>query len=308
MCLVTIGNSKTHAASSSTSSITVRPFLQSITIKPNEANKQFQLFVSNNSDFTQVFHLSTLNFGALNDTGGLIFQGANVNKLAGKYGLSNWIDLGQKELRLQPNSQAPVKVTISNDSSLAPGAHYAAVIITASSPFRSRGQLTVNPKISSLIFATKLGGEKYDMHLQAVNDNGGLFKLPTQVTVNFKSTGNTYVIPRGVVSLLQGNTLVARGAINQQSGLVLPEASRNFDVTLNKIASPKKGILFTRYSVRTDYRYDGISQFATNYANGYTLNKLSIVLLVSFFILLTLALFKKHKLIAAFKNLRKINK
>ena len=298
---------QTKAANNSGSNITVRPFLQNLTISPNDKSKSFDLIITNGSSLTQEFHLSTLNFGALDETGGIAFQGANVDKLAQKYGLANWLSLEKNSLTLSPAQQAEIKVTIKNDSDLSPGAHYAAIIITGSNPKKSSGQVSVTPKVSSLVFATKSGGEQYDMHLESLDHNGTLISLPSQASVRFKSTGNTFIIPRGVISIKQGKTVVARGAINQQSSLVLPETVRNFDVPLTKIGNLKTGLFFTRYSVQVDYRYDGINTYATSSFNYLTINAVStvVILLLS---ACTIFLFLKYKKAKAAKNRKPVVK
>ena len=289
---------------SSASNITVRPFLQELKINPGDTSKDFQLSLSNDSNFTQVFHLVAVNFGSLNETGGLAFEGANANDLARKYGLSKWLSLEQNNVELGPNQQTTIKVTINNDKNLAPGAHYAAIITTASKPAQTAGQLTITPKVSSLIFATKLGGELYNIHLSSMSANGNLWQLPTTVNLRIKSTGNTYIVPRGIVSVKQNNKVLSRGVINQQSSIVLPETVRDFDVNLAKQAPLKNGFLRTSYRVQVDYRYDGVSQYATQSANYTLYNRTSIILIILVIFVVLLG-FKYHsKLYGMAHNLR----
>lgn len=264
----------------SAANITVRPFLQELTVNPDDAAKQLQLSLSNNSSFTQVFHLSVTNFGALDETGGLAFEGSNVNQLSSRYGLAKWLKLETDTIELDPGQQATLNATITNDNALAPGAHYAAIITTASRPGQAPNQLTVTPKVSSLIFATKVGGQFYDIHLSSMSANGTLWRLPSAASLRLQSTGNTYIIPRGVVSVKQANAVLARGIINQQSSIVLPQTIRHFDVSLNNLASIKKGFLFSSYRVQADYRYDGVDQYATQSASYRIYNRATIVELI----------------------------
>lgn len=280
--------------SSTASNITVRPFLENININPSEKTKQFDLTISNDSKFKQVFHLSTINFGTLNETGGLAFQGASGTKISSKYGLTKWLTLSNNDIELGPSQQSTVIVTINNDKDLAPGAHYTAIITTASNSQSAAGQLTVTPKVSSLIFATKIGGEFYNIHLQSVSHNGSVFKAPSNVTVRLKSTGNTYITPRGVVSLKQGNVVISRGIINAQSSIVLPETTRSFDVPLTQVQAPKSGLLFSKYRIEIDYRYDGISNFATKQYSFTKFNISSVIVLASIILVFLLLLFSKR--------------
>jgi hypothetical protein len=285
-----------HAAAlapTSPSNITVRPFLQQVTIKPGDTQQQFDLTIDNGSKFTQLFHLTAVNFGSLNETGGLVFEGVNVNKLISKYGLANWLSLDRNDIQLGANQQAVVKVTITNASDLSPGAHYAAIVTTASKPIESVGQLTITPKVSSLIFATKLGGEVYDMHLVSLSQNGSRWNLPTNVSLRFKSTGNTFIVPRGIVWLKQGRKVIAKGIINEQSSIVLPETIRSFDASLTQLAKPSKGLFTANYQVQVDYRYDGINSYATQSNTYRVLNPITPIVLVM--ALLAAIIVKKYR-------------
>ena len=285
------------AVNAPASNITVRPFLQEVKINPTDPTKELSLTISNDSKFTQDFHFSIINFGSLDQTGGLAFEGTNVKNLNNKYGLAKWLSLDQNAVELGAEQQATIKATITNAGDLAPGAHYAAIVATASQPGQSAGQLTVTPKVSSLIFATKLGGEVYNIHLDSVSHNGNLWSLPSSVSLGIKSTGNTYIVPRGIVSLRQNKTVLARGIINEQSSIVLPENVRDFDVNLMPLNKIKKGFLKTSYRLHVDYRYDGVSSYAT-YGTGLSVyNRATIVGIILIIIALVLLLVYRNKLL-----------
>lgn len=274
VCLAAVPFDSARAQTkTSPSNITVRPFLQEIKIASGEAIKQFEITINNDSKFRQVFSLATVNFGSLNETGGLAFEGASLKKISSKYGLAKWLKLERNNLELGAGQQAVVKATIHNETDMTPGAHYAAIIITAQKPIEAVDQLTITPKVSSLVFTTKLGGEFYNIHLSSTSHNGSLWKIPTAVNLRLQSTGNTYIIPRGVVSLKQGSQVISRGVINAQSAIVLPEATRSFDVDLRRLTKPQTGWLFTNYTIQVDYRYDGIANFASKSYSHKTLNK-----------------------------------
>jgi hypothetical protein len=275
VCLITLGSfgHKALAANSQLSKVSLRPFLEQLQLGPTEATRQFQLTVNNDSSFSQIFHLSAVNFGSLNESGGLAFEGANSTKLSGQYGLAKWLSLDQNDIELGAGKQTTVKVTINNGSDLSPGAHYAAVIVTASKTTSAPSQLTITPKISSLVFITKIGGEKYDIHLESVDHNGSLFKTPSIASVRLRSTGNTYIVPRGIVSLKQDAGVISRGVINGESSIVLPGTVRNFDVPLSSVRKIKNGFFFTKYKIQVDYRYDGNSNFATHSYDETLVNK-----------------------------------
>ncbi len=255
------------------SNITVRPFLQEIKLEPGVSEKQFDLTINNDSKFKQIFSLSEVNFGSLNETGGLVFAGASAKNFSSKYGLTKWLKLEKDNIEIAAGQQAVIKVSIVNDNDMEPGAHYAAIITTAQKPIEAVDQLTITPKVSSLIFATKQGGESYNIHLRSVEHNGSLWKLPTKVNLRIQSTGNTYIVPRGVVSIKQGSKINSRGIINSQSAIVLPESTRNFEVPITQLINPDRGLIYTNYKIQIDYRYDGVSSYASKTYNYKILNK-----------------------------------
>ncbi len=241
--------------------IAITPPLQKL-IVTTEPQKSFSLGVTNNTGLEQKLAITTVDFGALDETGGLLFVGENSD-FEKKYGLAHWLKLDQDQLDLQPGQSASVVVTVINDSTLAPGGHYGALLLRDARDLNKPSGTKVDLKsvVSSLIFLQKLGGEKYDMHLERISHNGGLLRMPSSVSVNFKNRGNVHVVPRGIVTLkdMRGK-VVAKGVINIESSLILPEANRNFAVPLQKLAQAS---VPGNYTITVDYRYDGFDQFAS---------------------------------------------
>ena len=163
--LIVFGHTTASAQNPTLSSnISITPFLQQLTLSSDQGSNQFDLSISNDSKTAQTFSLAPVNFGSLDETGGLIFEGANSVRID-SYGLANWVVLDRDSVSLEPGEKTSVKVSITNGTDLTPGAHYAAIIVSGSGAKSSTLQLSLKPQVSSLIFLTKLGGEKYDMHL-----------------------------------------------------------------------------------------------------------------------------------------------
>jgi hypothetical protein len=252
-----------QAYSQSPKTITIQPFLQDLTILPSQPKKDFSFQLINNTASPASFKLSAVDFGTLDDTGGLIFAGASSSQLIQKYGLANWISLASQNVNLQPSQKITVIGAIENRADLAPGGHYAAILITSTSAQPKAGQTNVSlkPIVSALILAKKIGGERYDLHLDSLSTNGNWFSLPSVVDLRFKNPGNIHVVPRGIVKLIdsRGN-VVKQGIINQESRYILPERHRILSVPLSKIG--KASLLSTGYKLQVDYRYDGINKYA----------------------------------------------
>lgn len=266
LCMIFLAGS-TSAADKPTAQtdrlVTITPFLQTVTLPAANPDKTFPVSITNNSKVSRDFTLNVVDFGALDDTGGLVFAGANNSKLVSKYGLKSWLALSQTSLTIEPGKTVSVSARIINDDRLTPGGHYAAVVATAQDNALQQGTtVALNQKLTSLVLATKTGGEKYSLRLDNFAHNSGLRKLPTTTTLKFKNDGNVHVVPRGTVELknAKGNT-VARGIINEASSYVLPETKRSIAVALKPVG--KQTSWPGTYRIVATYRYDGYDNYAT---------------------------------------------
>jgi hypothetical protein len=216
------------------------------------------LTLSNKTGVDQAFKLTTVDFGSLNESGGVAFLGESSSDFAQKYGLTSWMKLERDAVTVPAGGSIDAVVTVDNSSGLRPGGHYGAVLATALTapngpPARSRvGVLEV---LSSLILLVKDGGPTPDLRLvsQTVDKSG--LKIPTQVEHRFRNAGGQHVVPRGVAEVRDpAGRLVERGALNENSGVILPQTFRRYQTPLMKVA---RIWLPGRYTVRTSYRYDG---------------------------------------------------
>ena len=268
------------SAQNTKQSVTISPFLQEVRIEAGDATKDFTLSLTNRTGSPQVFRLTALDFGSLNDTGGVVFAGSNASSLIKKYGLANWLTLSSKEVPLDSNKTAKITATIINDTSLSPGGHYGAVVASIDSTDDATNQIAINQQLSSLIFATKVGGEKYDLKLGRIVPQGGKFRLPKAVVLHFMNPGNVHVIPRGKVRILAaGGKVISEGVINEDSSFVLPETTRQIPVEMRAVG--RAGIWPSAYQIQADYRYDGIDVYARKEQRLYFVNAVSIALIIT---------------------------
>lgn len=244
-----------HAAAKAVGGITVSPALQSTTISHDQASKSFDFSITNNDPLEQELHLSAIDFGSLDDTGGVLFLGPE-KALNYKYGLAHWITLEKDVVVLRPHETQKVIVTITNKDSLAPGGHYGAIMVTPMLDHASTKQSTqVNQVASALLFLTKEGGTHYSMKLTGFNFNTWALALPGTTTSRFQNDGNVQVIPRGLVTITDPRgRIVKKGIINSDSGLALPESFREFMTPLSPVAAAyTPGV----YHARISYYYEG---------------------------------------------------
>lgn len=251
-------------ASDKTKAITIEPFLQEVILEPSDASKSFSVMVTNNTPSKFSFNLTPVDFGTLNETGGIFFTGTESIKLSSKYGLANWIEIEQKNMVLEPGQKAQINVTFFNRTDLAPGGHYGAIFINSVNSQSGAGaNVSLRQSISSLVLAVKRGGEKYDLGLDSINTNATWFKAPTSANLRFKNNGNTHTVPRGIVHVIgKKNAIFAKGVINEDSSYILPETYRQIPVELkNQMSYPLQ--LVRSHTVEVNYRYDGLDKFAT---------------------------------------------
>jgi hypothetical protein len=280
MALTLPANLQPLKAQAKLDGITLTPFSQNITVNPDKPVTEFEFFITNNTKLRQSLFLSAVDFGNLDDTGGLIFAGTN-NKLVNKYGLSNWLTLNQEQVVVKPGERIKVAGNIRNEPSLSPGGHYGAVLAsTQPSSQQASNSVALKQTITTLVLATKTGGERYDMKLNSASIGGNFFGLPSRVTLDFQNTGNVHIIPRGSVTVLkEGSTVIRQGAINEDSNIVLPEISRNIYAYPHKTGSTS-WLPINSYVLKIDYRYEGLDGFASKSFTIWRANPITFFLLV----------------------------
>lgn len=272
ICLAVTAVSPAAAAGKSKGGITISPAFQQVTLSQNTASATFNFSVINNTDETYEFKLSTVDFGSLDESGGVLFMGQSNKSLDYKYGLSQWATLGQDRIVVQPHAKVKVPITIDNKQSLAPGGHYGAVLVSPANVDGHPSKVEINQVMSSLLFVTKQGGAVYDLKLQDYSVSTHLFSTPARVKLRFQNAGNVHVVPEGVAYITDPKgRLVKQGFINPGSAIVLPETFRQLSIPMETTAVAwMPGI----YHLHVAYRYQGQSSGQTRdvsflYINGW---------------------------------------
>lgn len=259
----------------------VSPFFQEVNLEKEQSEATFNVEIANNTGNLAVFKLSVVDFGALDETGGVAFLGDSKD-LTNKYGLTSWISLEKDGLVINPGEKQAIKVTIQNKESLAPGGHYAAIMAKLdageSASDGNSSEVALNPSFSSLIFARKIGGEVYGLNLKDKEITRGFLGLPSNVRLRFQNTGNVHVTPHGLVRLFDPlGREVARGIINEESALALPETFRVFPTQMRKIAL---AFVPGRYELSIDYRYNGNNNFTTEQQSIFVIPAIDIFAII----------------------------
>jgi hypothetical protein len=260
--MASAGWSGPAAAASRATGFTVSPAYQPVTVAANQPETQYSLQISNNTQYDQNFRLSVVDFGSLDEEGGVAFTGTPAKELDHKYGLASWMALEKDAVFVPVGKSAEVIVRISNRPSLAPGGHYGAVLATAvTDTGQESARVGLKQVLSSLVLAVKDGGAIRMLNLDSQKMNGGFWRLPTQVEQRFENAGNVHVIPRGVVEVVDPvGKVVVRGAMNESSGMILPESFRKYKTQLDNVG---QAWLPGRYKLVSTYRYDGTEKTKT---------------------------------------------
>ncbi len=242
--------------------ITISPAFQQITIKQSDDSQAMTFTITNNKASVLVLKLSTSDFNTLDETGGLFFIGSNPTAIQKKYGLAKWVELPYKTLDVDPGQTVTVNAKVLNLSSLNPGGHYGAINISESTTdLKAANKISVHPVASCLFFVTKLGGDIHRLKLANVYIDKKIYRLPSSIKLRFKNDGNTHLIPRGVVTIVDSkNKIVGSGIINQNSNIILPETYRQYQVLINNISSTSKP---GTYYLKVIYRFDGYDKYGT---------------------------------------------
>lgn len=275
--------------------IGVSPGLQEIEISEGQAEASFEIAVSNSTESRVDFRLSTIDFGALDESGGVAFLGKTGQETYA-YSLSQWMQVETPEVSVEPGKVQSVKVTVKNDDSLSPGGHYGAVLVTT----RDTGQVqndsvAMLPGASTLVLLKKIGGESYDLKLDQIKANKSFLGLPQSAQLRFQNAGNIHIVPRGTIELKGPfNTKLSSGVINETSSFVLPDTYRQIDIPLKTIS---QSWLPGRYTMKIEWRYDGTDQVQTREIHYWYVGKIgwAIIIIISLVFVLYLYILYRRR-------------
>ncbi|HEX8182535.1 MAG TPA: hypothetical protein VF575_02945 [Candidatus Saccharimonadales bacterium] len=262
--------------------VTVSPAFQQISLTSDNTTRTFDFAVTNNSAQEYEFALSVVDFGSLDETGGVLFVGNAEKALSYRYALSPWVTLEKDRIVVAPYATEKIPITLNNKESLTPGGHYGAVLVTPTEVGgNSQQKVQIDQVASSLLFVKKLGGEVYNLNLSNSNIATRLLSLPGTLDLRFQNRGNVHVTPRGIATVTDPRgRIVQRATINPDSAIVMPETFRSISMPFDRLAA---AWLPGRYKMTIAYRYDDQATFRTVessfvYVNlGFALGVLAIV-------------------------------
>ena len=271
------------------------PFFKEIALDSSQKEVSFDLEIENKTDQVAVFKLSVLDFGSLNESGGVAFLGSNIN-LEKKYSLVSWVSLEKDALALNPKEKQTIKVSILNKDSLSPGGHYGAILAKIEedgSESQESSKVAFDPSFASLMFVRKTGGEVYGFGLRERDLNGNIFSVPSSAKLRFQNSGNVHLVPRGTIKILDPfKREIAKGIINSESAFMLPETFRVLNVPIEKIST---AFFPGRYEAVFNYRYDGKEEAVSESSFVYIFPPAFILLIALSLLTVGCVLLKRHK-------------
>jgi hypothetical protein len=264
-----------NTAGATTKGISVSPALKEVTLDADAADVTFSFGITNTTSETMNLRLSMLDFGSLNEAGGIAFLGRSGQETT-TYGLRQWIVLEKDTLTLRPGESQELHATVVNRSALAPGGHYGAIVVTSEQEDIDDQSVAVLPSASVLVLLKKSGGEHIDLQLPRIVSPHSIIGLPREVSLRFRNDGNTHAVPRGTVKLQDPfKHIIGRGIINEDSGFILPESHRVYKVQFN---SAPKGWMPGRYALITTWRYDGTEKTVTTVTHIWYIGLIPIII------------------------------
>lgn len=253
---------------------TITPPLQQIELPTDQITYQSTIIITNNQDQPATFNLSTVDFGDLEQGGGLVFLGNTPDSIWDKHRLTPWLNISPQAVTLAAKTQQAITVTITNDQNLSPGGHYAAIIASLDTTLNN---ISVKPSLSSLLFVNKVGGAVYDVEAKDLSPQSAWWGSVNGVQLKLTNKGNTHVTPRGQLQLKDPTgAVIAQGLINQQSGLLMPQQEENYQAKLTSTSLPWWP---GNYTLVLSYRYDGSDQYVTQQTTIFSVGIATLVVL-----------------------------
>lgn len=215
-------------AQSSKNTVSVTPQLTQLDLSTDEP--ETLLYYKNTSSTPIELSLSVEDVKELEDRNpvGILDPKEALNY---KYSLSSWVTLERQTLLLNPGEERSVKVSIAKEK-LSPGGHYGTILAELTQN-TGKDKVKIKGVLSSLLFVRAgAGNEIEDAKVSFIAPNQIGITFPSIYSFRFQNTGNVELIPYGILEVRnQNNTLVARGIVNEESALTLPEAIRTYTIT-----------------------------------------------------------------------------
>ena len=113
--------------------VSFSPALSEISLPADQPSLKTQVTLRNRSAVTQTYALSVVDFGSLDEQGGVAFLGAPSSELDHQYGLASWMKPDLATVQIPGGGSVDITLTVENRPTLAAGGHYGAILATEQS-------------------------------------------------------------------------------------------------------------------------------------------------------------------------------
>jgi hypothetical protein len=254
LCLAVIGLGSVASAATPNPGITVTPARLNFSLSKDALSQRMSVQITNNYDRAVTL---AAELKGINENAGLL-----VPNGAAEPEFEDALKLSETSLRLLPHQAHSLTVQLNNTAQLAPGGHYATLVLTQQDGSQPTNGLNLRAAISLSIFAVKTAGERQSLTVSSLHTDGWLFRLPSTASISYQNTGNVHIVPRGVVVVgaVASDNPVRKGISNPNSVLILPGKNWQDQVPLSGLGHvwlPSRQELFVAY------RIDGSSKQQT---------------------------------------------
>ncbi|HSW88501.1 MAG TPA: hypothetical protein VLG12_05045 [Candidatus Saccharimonadales bacterium] len=212
--------------------------LQYITVTPSIINidlatdpPEAEISYTNTTASTIELHVSAADFAPLEDGYKLQFlEGKDAKNY--KYSLSSWVHFETNDITLNPKETKTIKIFIDKDR-LTTGGHYGTIQAEWTRE-KDQSPVPTNLILSSLLFVrTAHGNETEEAYINEFRQLQEYYLFPEDFVLKIENTGNVEINPHGLVEIKDiFNRTVAKGLINENSLLALPESIRRYDIAI----------------------------------------------------------------------------
>lgn len=221
---------KTALAEISQQYISVTPSIINLDLATE--SPQTEISYTNHTSQIIELHLSLADFEPLEDGYKLQFlEGKDAANY--KYSLSSWVHFETNDIILNPQETKKVTIFIDKDR-LPTGGHYGTIQAEWQRD-KEQSPVPTNMILSSLLFVrSNHGNETEEANINEFGQLQDLYLFPESFILKVENIGNVEINPHGVVEIKDVfNHTVAKGFINENSLLALPESIRRYDIPIN---------------------------------------------------------------------------
>lgn len=209
--------------------LTISPVFINAATDPGQSTST-TIRVTNGGDTDENLVVGLMKFQAFDDSGRpeLLEMGPNDT-------YAQWVTFSPAEFTLAPGQSQPVVVTFAPPADAALGYYYAVTFRRAgTAPSSVNEQTQLMGTVAALaLLEVRSPTESRDLAaVEFQTDRRWYDFLPVKFTVKLKNTGNIHLAPRGNIFIDRGSsTDLAILDVNQGLGNILPDSSRQFEVT-----------------------------------------------------------------------------